>query len=62
MSRNLYLNDVNDVKKNYTDLRNISDGLNVKTSQPKLPGNQKHSGKLQESDKLERDPEAEQYE
>ena len=34
------------MKKNYTDLRNISDSLNVKTFQPKLPGNLKHPGIL----------------
>ena len=36
------------MKKSYPGLRNISDSSNVEISQPKLPGNQKHSRKLEE--------------
>ena len=34
----LEMNDVNYVKNNYTDLRNISDNLNVRPFNPELPG------------------------
>ena len=40
------LNDVNYARKNDTDLRNISDSLQVTTLNPELPGNRKHSGKM----------------
>jgi len=43
----LEINDVNGVKKNYTNLRNIYNSLNDKSSQPKLAGNQKHPHKLE---------------
>ena len=39
MSGNPGIDNYNGVKMNYTDLRNISDSLNVKTAQPKSPGN-----------------------
>ena len=35
------------MKKNYTNLRNIYNSLNDKSSQPKLAGNQKHPHKLE---------------
>ena len=41
-------NGINDMKKSYPGLRNISDSSNVEISQPKLPGNQKHPRKLEE--------------
>ena len=46
----LEINDVNGVKKNYTNLRNIYNSLNDKSSQPKLAGNQKHPHKLEKKE------------
>ena len=42
------MNDVNSVKNNYTDLRKISDSLNVHLFNPELPGSWRSPGKLEE--------------
>ena len=42
------MNDVNYVKNNYTDLRNISNNLNVRPFNPELPGSLRPQGKFEE--------------
>ena len=42
------MNDVKYVINNYTDLRNISNSLNVQTVSPELSGNRRPPGKLEE--------------
>ena len=44
----LEMNDINYVKNNYTDLRNISYSLNVRPFNPELPGSWRPQGKLEE--------------